>query len=107
MLHNKRDLFHFFKNEQTIKRLFFMLIVTFSALCFVDCMAATQIASVLDPVKEEINDFVDFGVILVWLVGLSVFFFVGVSKGNLVMGTVIGVVLPSIVTALALGHKFV
>lgn len=106
MLHNKKNWFGFFKNEETIKRLFLTLLITFTALCFADCMAATQISSVLDPVKGEINDFVDFGVILVWLVGLAVFFFIGVSKGNLVMGTVIGVVLPSIVTALALGHKF-
>lgn len=106
MLPTKNKFFRFLKSEEGIKRLFLTLVVTFTALCFVDCMAATQISSVLDPVKGEINDFVDFGVPLIWLIGLAVFFFVGVSKGNFVMGTVIGVVLPSIVTALALGHKF-
>lgn len=89
-----------------MKKISMFAIGALTALVFVDCFAGTSVSEALNPVKKEINDMVDFGLVIVWLVGV----FWGVAwKGffqSNIFAAAIGIIIPSICTALALIHKF-
>lgn len=90
----------------TMKKLPLFFFAILCSLMFVDCFAGTSVAEALNPVKREINDMVDFGLVIVWLIGV----FWGVAwKGffqSNIFAAAIGIIIPSICTALALLHKF-
>ncbi len=89
-----------------MRRLLKVISLLSGVLMVADAFASTQIGSILVPVKQEINELIIFVVSGVWIIGGlcggGLWF-----KGNFLMGGMIGILAPSIITTLLLAHKYI
>lgn len=88
-------------------RIFSLVALSLTSLKVLAYNTSSQVAASLSSSKSEINDAVDYGVVILWLIflGKAAQFIWG--RNEYVKAFAIGILAPGILTTMIYAHKFV